>query len=89
MRAFIALLITATATQASPCAKHDDFTASLADRFGEVVQVQALSGDGRMMELLANPDTGTWSELMTDINGLACIVGAGDRFQAVKPGQPA
>ena len=92
MNTFLAvalLCVFCTEVIAAPCMKHDDFMATLKNRWGETAQVQALSADGRMMEIFANPATGTWSALMTKPDGEACIVAGGDRFASVKPGDPA
>lgn len=86
----IALLcVLSTKAVAGPCMSHDDFAGALKNRFGETAQVQARTANGRMMEIYANPETGTWSALMTNAAGEACIVAAGERFQTVKPGDPA
>lgn len=91
MRTILAALLCVfcTEVQAAPCMKHDDFAGDLKNRFGETAQVQAMSADGRMMEIFANPETGTWSAILTTPDGKACIAAGGDRFASVKPGDPA
>ena len=90
MTAFvIALPLSTRMAQAAQCGPHDDVAAALKQKFGEVVQVQGLSGDGRLMEIWANPKSGTWTATMTTSTGIACLSAYGDHFQSVKPGDPA
>lgn len=91
MRTILAAVLCAFCTEAYAiqCAPHDDFAALLTDQFGEVAQVQAVADDGRMMEIMANPTTGSWSALMTTPDGTACLVAAGERFTSAKAGEPA
>ena len=92
MNTFLAVAlfcILCTEAVAAPCMKHDDFAGALKDRFGETAQVQAMTADGRMMEIFANPETGTWSAILTKPDGEDCIAAGGDRFASVKPGAPA
>ena len=56
---------------------------------GEVATWQGLSPNARMVETFANPDTGTWTITITTPDGTTCLAAAGDRYQAVKPGDPA
>ena len=85
----IALVVAIPALAAPQCAPHDVVAAALKDRFGEAVQVQGLSADGRLVEVWANPVTGTWTATMTSPDGTTCMSVAGDRFQSTKPGEPA
>lgn len=83
------LILAATASQAAQCGPRDDVAEALREQFGEVVQVQGLSADGRLMEIWSNPGTGTWTATMTSQAGVTCLSAAGDRFQTTRPGEPA
>jgi hypothetical protein len=62
------------------CNTHDSAREQLADRFGERVIVMGLSASGALMELWANPDTGTWTLTATNAAGLTCVIGSGEAF---------
>ena len=51
--------------------------------------ITGLGGDGRIMEIWANSETGTWTATMTRSDGVTCLAAAGDHFVPVKPGEPA
>ena len=83
-------LVWVAAAHATPqCGQHDKVAEALKSQFGEVVQMQGLTSDGRLGEVWANPETGTGPSTMTTPQGMTCLSGAGDQFQIKKPGDPA
>lgn len=78
----------ACALAAPPCTSHAAMAEALARQFGETVQAQALTQDGRLVAIWANLKTGTWTATISS-QGRTCMVAAGDHFQATKPGEPA
>lgn len=80
MRAVILAALMASPAAAENCAPHPNAVAFLAENFGESRQSIGLM-DGRIVEMIANPDTGTWTILITTPDGRACIVAAGTDFQ--------
>jgi hypothetical protein len=86
----IALLTVSAAHATPPCGAHDDQVSSLGREFGEVLQIQALSGNGTLIEMFVNPRTKTWTAMATTPDGKSCLLDAGADFQAVtKPDDPA
>jgi hypothetical protein len=77
-------LLVAGAAQA-PCGAHDLVLAHLGQQYRERIVVQALQDDGRLLELLASPDGGTWTALVTRPDGVACIVAAGRHLVRLPP----
>ncbi len=65
------------------CATHDRIVEHLATKFGEVVQSRAITQQGHMFEVFVSHETGTWSAVMTNPNGFACMVSAGQGFENV------
>lgn len=61
---------------AAACAQHGTMTENLDDRYGETKQAAGLAGQ-QVMEVYSNPETGTWTVLMVNASGLACMVAAG------------
>lgn len=71
------------------CGPRADVVERLADGYGEVAQSVAIAGSGRMAEVYANLDTGTWTWTVTTPQGLMCLVASGTSYEAVDdPVQP-
>lgn len=86
---FAAALVAMPAYAQENCGRHDDVLNTLATLFGETVQVQAIQNNMTLLEITANPETGSWTILITDASGMTCGVAGGGGFEVVKPGQPA
>ena len=82
--AFAAAFQFAPAQGQTACGPHDKVVAQLADHYGEARRASGLTGDGYLMEIFAAP-TGGWTILITLPGGPACIVGAGEQWQADRP----
>lgn len=72
------------------CMDRVRLVAALAVEYAEVRQSIGLSA-GAMVETFANPDTGTWTVIVTPPTMVSCIVAAGTAYEAVSepPGDPA
>ena len=80
---FIVMLSTPSGAQRRPCGDGADIIAHLEKDWGEGPEVVALDASGRMVRILVNPDTGTWSMLLTAPNGLTCLVSHGSAWEPV------
>ena len=69
--------------QRRPCGDGDDIIAHLEKDWGEGAEILALDASGRMVRILVNPDTGTWTMLLTAPNGLTCLVSHGSAWEPV------
>lgn len=91
MKALLALLLTTSAATAQTlCDQHDTLVTALADKYGEQKQSAGLTNN-QVMEIYANNETGTWTVLMVNANGLACLVAAGTiwlTFEQEPEGEP-
>ena len=86
IRAALALALIASAAEARvviPCGDRSVIVEALEVEHGETRRFWAMSGQ-RVVETFAS-DAGTWTILLTDPTGKACIVGVGDAFEAVEP----
>ena len=75
------------------CADHAQVVARLAEMYGERRQAIALTFSQRVIELFADPATGSWTLTVTDPAGKTCLIGAGEAFELTPedalPGDPA
>lgn len=83
-RAALALALLASPAAASEnCAPYDALAKALEQRYGEAPVERGLSMAGEMVEWWANDDTGTWTVLVYSASGTACILAAGELYEAV------
>lgn len=79
------VLLALQAAQAQPanCAKHETVVERLASKYGEVRQSMGLAQNNGVVEVFASPESGTWTIIITLPSGIACLVAAGEAFEAV------
>lgn len=65
------------------CAPREDVVALLSQQHGESVHSIAIEGQGGIVEMWANAETGTWTLTLTRPDGITCLVGHGHSFEAV------
>lgn len=90
--AAVLIASTAAAQMVAPvCGPRKVMVERLEAKFGEVRQSGGVNVDGRAMETYANRKTGTWSLLLTNVSGTACLVAGGQYFEvdAQPKGDPA
>ena len=64
------------------CKARTDFIKQLSKVFNEAPVFIALSSDGRVLEVLTSL-SGTWTIIMTNTYGQACLVAAGEAWETV------
>ncbi|MFA3920103.1 hypothetical protein [Ruegeria hyattellae] len=78
---------TAPPALAASCGARDNVVANLKDKYAEQLKVgglQNVRGSHSVMEIWTSEETGTFTVLLTQANGISCIVAAGtDFFEAV------
>ena len=79
-----------------PCGKYRDLAAALLKNAGEQPMVISTVGHDatKLLVIFANPDTGTWTLVFSDVHEAACAVSSGENFtwndyKKPKPGRPA
>ena len=70
------------AQAAAPCGSHDVVAKSLNAKFKEARRVMGVVNAKAVMEIFMSPQ-GSWTVLVTDTNGTACIIAAGEDWQEV------
>lgn len=83
--AFLCLAPAPSHAQRTPCGDGDSLIAHLEKEWGEAPAVIALDAAGRLVRILINPQTGTWSLLMTGPGGPTCMVNHGSAWESVGP----
>lgn len=81
-------IMTAAAASAEPnCGPRAAVVTHLSENFGESRQSIGMGQDGRVVELFASLETGSWTITVTLPNGTTCLVAAGEAFEllAVAP----
>ena len=84
-RAACAALAYATASMAGPCADRATVVDALTGDYGERAQGFGLTRTGELMEVFANPETGSWSIVITTPDGSSCFGSVGDNFTVAPP----
>jgi hypothetical protein len=78
---------------AASCGARDSVIANLKDKYAEELRVgglQNVRGSHSVMEIWVNDETKTFTVLLTQANGISCIVAAGtDFFEAAPISSPA
>lgn len=68
------------AAQQQPiCGDRNRILAELAARYGEHLQNWGMTPRGVVVELLVS-DTGSWTLLYSDTNGISCMIAGGDHW---------
>jgi hypothetical protein len=70
------------ASAAAPCGNHDAIAKSLTTKFKEARRIMGVVNARAVMEIFMSPQ-GTWTVVVTDTNGLACIIATGQDWQEV------
>lgn len=70
------------------CGERAEIVRRLAERYGETRRSVGVSGEQRIIEVYASDETGSWTILITNPYGKACLVAAGKGFEPEpRPGQ--
>lgn len=85
IRLALAALVAATPAIAQECIPTVDAYLSLSQNYGEQRLYIAVLPDGRVVEMWGNPDTETWSMMITLPEGISCALGSGVGYIVNKP----
>lgn len=78
--AVLVFLVSAPAIAQDQCGPTIAAIESLSTQFGEGYRSGGLA-DGVLVQMFANPNTGTWTVLATDPRGFSCVIAAGHDYQ--------
>lgn len=67
------------------CGEREVAERNLLEKYNETPRAMGLDAQGRLMELWASPDGGTWTLTVSDAHGKACLLGSGTLLEMVSP----
>ena len=76
-------LMATTATAQDNCGQYERLAERMASKYGESVQSTGIAGREYFMEIWANSETGTWSFVVIDPSGVACMMASGENFEVI------
>ncbi len=76
------LLAAPASAQGQSCGPRERIVQLLHDKHGETRQAVGLQQNMQVMETYANSETGSWTIIVALPTGLACLVAAGEAWQA-------
>jgi D-aminopeptidase len=71
-----------TAAAGVPCGMHDGVAKGLAAKYKETRRIMGVLNAAAVMEIFMSPQ-GTWTVLVTDTNGMSCVIAAGQDWQEI------
>jgi len=80
--ASLALPMAATA-QGQNCGNRELVVERLTSKYGESRQSIGMAPQGRVVEVFASHETGTWTITVTMPNGITCLVASGQSFEDI------
>lgn len=80
--AFVTMIATPTLAQQN-CGARDQILGRLESKYGESRQSIGLVPDNGVVEVYASKETGTWTILLTQPNGMTCLIASGQAFEDV------
>lgn len=83
-----ALAGTVASAQGQNCARKEAVVERLTTKYGEKLQAHKLTTDGLVVEMYVNEESGSWTDVLDQANGFACLVAAGNGFEWL-PVEPA
>jgi hypothetical protein len=86
-----AILLTAALAAPTPavaapanCGPRAELLKKLAKQYREAPVAVGLANNGALVEVLTSDSGATWTILISDPNGLSCLIAAGEEWQALK-----
>jgi len=80
----LALLFVSPAFAEVNCANHNLIVQNLTNKYNEALFGMGLDNNQNLIEIYVNPETGTWTALLTKPDMNTCIVSGGTNFVSVQ-----
>ena len=85
---FSCLIAAPAASQRMVCGDADAIIAHLAERWGETPAAMALDAAGRMIRILVNRETGSWTAIVTGPGQPTCLLSHGTAWEPLPFARP-
>lgn len=80
----LVLLLDANTARAEPaCASHEAVSKQLEQRYAEAPIAMGLANSGKLIQVFASADGGSWTVVVTEPDGTSCIAASGRYWQTV------
>ncbi len=79
----LALPLAAQAQSPQNCGNRENVVERLNSKYGESRQSIGMAPKGRVVEVFASHETGTWTITVTMPNGMTCLVASGQSFESL------
>ena len=74
----VSLVVAGSASAQMACGERSDILSRLGGQYSESPVAMGLANSGGVIEVLSSPDGNTWTIIVTDTNGLSCLLAAGE-----------
>ena len=74
------LFVLPVEAQETICGKHDELVSRLESGYGETVRAVGVASPG-IVELFTSDDGASWTILVTQPNGVSCLLAAGESWE--------
>jgi len=80
---FTALLAAPASSAENICGKRDDIVSRLESGYQEFNSAMGMSTNGGLVELYTS-ENGTWTLMLSQPNGVSCLIAAGENWESFK-----
>jgi hypothetical protein len=80
---FTALLAAPASSAENICGKRDDIVSRLESGYQEYNSAMGMSTNGGLVELYTS-ENGTWTLMLSQPNGVSCLIAAGENWESFK-----
>ena len=77
-------LVSSGAMAAPQCDQRDTVIKLLEDKYKEAPVAIGVTNNGGLVEVLSNDGGGTWSIIVTNTDGVSCLVAAGEGWRSMQ-----
>ncbi|MEM9045640.1 MAG: hypothetical protein AAGC81_13185 [Pseudomonadota bacterium] len=73
-----------TAAQSMVCGVRAKIIQQLAERYGETALSRGVARGSGVVEFYVNPESGSWTIVVTNTKGVSCLMAAGEAFEPIQ-----
>lgn len=82
--AILLLLLAGPVAAQTNCAPHEIIADRLQSKYGEQPHGVGINASGNLIEIWVSPETGSFTALVSDPNGLSCVASAGHSWMDIE-----